>query len=804
MKVSYKWLKDYINLDVSADELAEKIERSSVEVDSVVKPSAGLKKIVVGQILSLEDHPDSDHLHICQVDVGEDEPLQIVCGAPNVAVNKKVIVALPGSRIADNVKIKKSKMRGVPSFGMLCALDEIGFPKDVVPKEWSEGIYFLPENAEIGSDVYDYIGMNDELIDLDVTPNRGDMLSMYGTLRDLSAIYNKPVNLDYKKLNDFSNDKSASQISNRVDLEDVSSYKNRVINNVEVKASPLWLQIRLWNAGIKPINNIVDITNYMMIKFGQPMHAYDLDKVSDKQFIVRNAKAGEKITTLDEDEVNLDKNDLVVADSKAPIAMVGVIGGLNTSITNDTKNVVLECAVFDSIKVRKMARKHVIHTEASQRFERGVDINNLTNVLEEASLMVNELAGGDVCEDIVTAVDKPKKNTNVKISLERINHVLGTKLTVDQVKDIFERLAFKVDVKNNDFDVEVPTRRGDIHIDSDLIEEVARIYGYDNLPSTLPEGKTTIGMLSPKQQLIRNSRNKLQALGLTHAISYSLTTPEKANMFLMQDTYETDLSFPMSTDHLTLRMNLVTGLLDDIAYNQARNVKDVALYEQGRVFYKDNEDQVRPNEIEHISAAISGALVNKKWNNNPKNVDFYDIKGILENYLSSLQLNGNIEYIATNKYPEMHPGRTADIMVHGHYIGFMGQVHPKIAKKFNIKETYVFDLNLQTIIDLPKQEQQYDLVSKYPSISRDIAMLVNTEITNKQIMDVILKRGGAYLTNVSLFDVYNGKNVPEGKKSMAYSLTYQNKKDTLTDDEVNKAFDKVERNLVKEFDVEIR
>ncbi|MCL0311797.1 phenylalanine--tRNA ligase subunit beta [Apilactobacillus sp. TMW 2.2459] len=804
MQVSYKWLKEYIDLDVSADELAEKIERSSVEVDSVVKPSAGLKKIVVGQILSLEDHPDSDHLHICQIDVGEDEPLQIVCGAPNVAVNKKVIVALPGSRIADNVKIKKSKMRGVPSFGMLCALDEIGFPKDVVPKEWADGIYFLPDDAKLGDDVYDYIGMNDELIDLDVTPNRGDMLSMYGTLRDLSAIYNKPVDLTYNKLNNYSDTSSEKQFSNAANIDAVKSYKNRVINNVTVKPSPLWLQIRLWNAGIKPINNVVDITNYIMIKLGQPMHAYDLDKINGNNITVRNAKSDEKIITLDEDEVSLNDTDLVIADDKQPIAMAGVIGGLNTSITSETKNVVLECAVFDPIKVRKMARKHVIHTEASQRFERGVDVNNLDNVLEEASFMINDLANGDVCEDILTAVDHREKNTNVNISLERINHVLGTNLELKQVIDIFERLGFGVKANGNELDVDVPTRRGDIHIDSDLIEEVARIYGYDNLPSTLPSGKTTIGMLSPKQQLIRNSRNELQALGLTHAISYSLTTPQKANMFLMQDTYETDLSFPMSTDHSVLRMNLVTGLLDDVAYNQARNVKDVALYEQGRVFYKDSADQVRPNEVEHIAAAISGTLDNKRWNNAPKNVDFYDVKGILDSYLKSLQLNGSIEYVATDRYPEMHPGRTADVLVHGHYVGFIGQVHPRTAKEFHIKETYVFDLNLETLIDLPKQEQQYDLVSKYPSISRDIAMLVDENVTNQQIMNVIVKRGGAYLTDVNLFDVYNGKNVPDGKKSMAYSLTYQNKKDTLTDDEVNKAFDKVERNLVKEFDAEIR
>lgn len=803
MRVSYKWLKEYIDLDIPVDELAEKIERSSVEVDSVIKPSEGLKKIVVGQILSLEDHPDSDHLHICQVDVGDDEPVQIVCGAPNVEKGKKVIVALSGARIANNIKIKKSKMRGIKSNGMLCALDEIGYSKDVVPKEWADGIYFLPEDANVGDDVYKYIGMDDELIDLDVTPNRGDMLSMYGTIHDLSAIYNKPVKFDNVNVQKTSGKKTADQISSDVDSKIALTYKNRIVNNVEIKPSPLWLQIRLWNAGIKPINNIIDITNYLMLKFGQPMHAYDLDKLHGNNISVRNAKKGEKITTLAEDEVDLDENDIVVADDR-PIALAGVIGGIDTSITNDTKNVLFECAVFDPIKVRKMARKHVIHTEASQRFERGINRGGLDEVMENACQMSNELANSEVCDDTLNGSEFNAQPVVVNITLTKINHVLGTNLSSEKVKDIFERLGFDTKVDGDDFVVTVPTRRWDIHIDADLIEEVARIYGYDNLPSTLPTTTMTTGKLQPKQQLIRNSRSILEGLGLTHAISYALTSQDKAKMFMMQKSFETNLSYPMTNDHETLRMNLVTGLLDDIAYNKARNVQDVALYEQGRVFYKENENEVRPSEIEHISGAITGSLLRNTWNEKAKEVDFYQIKGIVDKYLETIGFTNQIEYVANADYPEMHPGRTADIMIHGHYVGFIGEVHPNIAKKFKINTTYVFDLNLQLLNDLPKTHQSYESISKYPSISRDIAILVDENITNDDILKVINKRGGAFLKNVNLFDVYNGEHVPSGKKSMAYNLIFQNKRDTLVDDDVNKAMDKIQRNLEKQFEIEVR
>ncbi|MCT4487772.1 phenylalanine--tRNA ligase subunit beta [Levilactobacillus parabrevis] len=802
MKISYNWIKEYLDLNVKPADLAEKIERTSVEVDGVTTPSDGLKKIVVGHVLSLEAHPDSDHLHVCQVDVGEDEPLQIVCGAPNVAAGQNVIVALPGSRIADNVKIKKSKMRGIPSAGMICALQEIGFPEDVVPKDYVDGIYVLPEDATPGDAVYDYLGMNDSLIDLDVTPNRGDMLSLYGTLHDLAAIYDKPVKLDHPEVKEDGT-AIADQLAVHVDDALSSQYRMRLVKNVKLAPSPMWLQIRLWNAGMRPINNVVDITNYIMLKYGQPLHAFDYDKFNGEDVYVRTAKAGEKLTTLDENDHDLDENDIVIADQKGPIALAGVMGGLDASIQDGTTTVAIESAVFEHDHIRKAAQRHNLHTDASQRFERGVNQAGVQEALDAAAQMINELADGEVQKGSVVGSSNIPDPAVIDITLTHVNAILGTELTMDQVSHILESLGFEVAVNGDTLTVTVAVRRNDIHIPADLLEEIARIYGYDQLPATLPTGRMTMGTLTTKQRLMRATRHSLEGLGLNQAISYALTTEEKAKMFMMQASETTNLAWPMSVDHAVLRMNVVSGLLDDIAYNSARKVKDVALYEQGRVFYREDGND-RPSEEEHIAGAITGTLMPEAWNQPAQPVDFFQMKGIVAAYLKDMAVNGDVTYEPNADMPEMHPGRTADVLVHGHRIGFLGQIHPLIAKQFKIGATYVFELNLQAIIDMPKQENQYDVISRYPAITRDIAMLVDDDVTSDQVVALIERRGGAFLQSVKLFDVYDGVKVPKGKKSLAYTLTYQDKHETLVDDAVTQAFDKVSKRLEDDLGAQIR
>ena len=803
MKIAYKWLQEYLDLDLPAREVAEKIERSSVEVDSVDVPMDGLKKIVVGEVESLVNHPDSDHLHICQVNVGT-ETLQIVCGAPNVAAGKKVIVALPGSRIANNVKIKKSKMRGVESSGMLCSLDEIGMEKDVVPKEWADGIYFLPDDAVLGEPVFSYLGMDDALIDIDVTPNRGDMLSIYGTVKDLAAIYDLKDHFNVREVVENGEKATDKQVTALADPDLAPTYKLRVINDVEIKSSPLWLQIRLWQAGIRPINNVVDVTNYVLWKYGQPLHAYDMATINGDHIEVRNAQAGEKIATLDEKEYELDATDMVIADQQGAIGLAGVMGGLNSEVTAKTTDVVLEAGIFDAIRVRKTARHHVIHTEAAQRFERGVNVAGVQRALDEAAALIQELAAGQVAKGTITATEIQPTPTTITITTERVNKVLGTNFETNAIVAIFDRLGFDTEVNNQAITVTVPLRRWDIFEAADLYEEIARIYGYDELPTTLPIAQETVGRLTTAQKITRDSRQILEGLGLTQAISYSLTTADKAGQFLMRPSEETKLNWPMTQDHSVLRMNLISGLLDDVAYNNAHNVKNVALYEQGRVFYKDNADQTRPTEVDHLAGVISGEMTTRSWNQTSQKADFYQLKGIVEQLLTNLSVAGKVEYVATAEFPEMHPGKTAKILVHEHEVGFIGEVHPLIAKQFKIGETYAFELNLQELIDMPKDDSRYEAVTKYPAIKRDIAIEVARDVTNSQVMEIIDKRGGKYLQDVTLFDVYAGPKVAPGQKSLAYSLTYINPNDTLKDDEVNSAFDKIKKHLTDELNAVIR
>ena len=805
MKVSYQWLKEYLDIDVEPHELAEKIARTSVDINDVYSLSDGLKKIVVGDVITCEPHPDSDHLHVCQVDVGEDEPIQIVCGAPNVAAGEKVIVALHGARIGDNVKIKRGKIRGVQSNGMLCALQELGFSDKIAPKDYDDGIYLLPADAKPGESVFPYLGMDDVIIDTDVTPNRGDMLSIYGNVNDIAAFYGLKPHFKEVAVKEEASQATSDLLSAQVtDPKLAPTYKLRVVDGVTVADSPLWLQIKLWNSGVRPVNNVVDVTNYVLLKYGQPLHSYDYDQLPGHDFGVRHAQADEKFTTLDGDEQTLKESDIVVTAAGQPVALAGTMGGQGTAVSASTKTVALEAAIFDPIMVRKQARRLDLHSESSMRFERGINPATVETALDEAAELISELAGGQVTTGIVTASEKPAEDKQITLSLAKINHVLGTELSQDEVSDIFNRLAFPVDVVDDDqLTVTVPSRRWDIFVAADLYEEIARIYGYDNLPATLPVMTRNHGGLTPRQKFLRASRHEMEGMGLTQAISYSLTTEDKAKQFQIDPLAEPmKLDFPMSSDHVATRMSLISGLLIDVAYNVARNVNNVALYEVGRVFLPKGGE--RPEEQEHLAGAITGQLLANSWHKQDQPVDFFQIKGIVERYLHNLGLAGTITYRATQDRAEMHPGRTADIYVDDQLVGFVGQVHPRTAKDYKVPATYVFELNLEALLAADKVANEYHPISKYPAITRDIALLVDRNVTNADVVAVIEKRAGAFLKKVHLFDVYSGLHLPKGKKSLAYTLTYQDDHDTLIEDQVNKAFAKVTQALEDELAAEIR
>ena len=608
MLVSYKWLNEYLDLSkVTAKELADQMSLTGIEVEAVTKPMDGLKKIVVGEVKECVPHPDSDHLSICQVDIGEEELSQIVCGAPNVKAGIKVIVALPGSRIAGNVKIKKGKMRGQVSNGMICSLQEIGYTENVIPKEYAEGIQYLPEDAVCGEEVFQYLDMDDDLIELSITPNRADALSMRGVAYEVGAIYRQTPqfkDLSLVESNQLASDKIKVSVE---DTNDAPSYQIRIIENVKIAPSPQWLQNRLMNAGIRPINNVVDVTNYVLMLFGQPLHAFDYDRLNSQEIVVRRAKAGETLVTLDDETRELTPEQIVITNGKEPVALAGIMGGRDSEIIESTTTVALEAALFEPIAIRKASKAFNLRSESSARFEKGINRATVSQACDFAAAMIQQLAGGEVLAGAVVGSSVDAKDVTVGVKLERINQYLGTDLTVDQVDEIFTALGFTFERNETSYQVNVPPRRWDISIEADLIEEVARIYGYNQLPSTLPSGETVAGSLTPEQKALRKIRTLLEGDGLNEAISYALTTEGKSKQFTFKDSIVTRLDWPMTEDRSVLRMNLISGLLDDVQYNVARRNTQIALYEVGRVFYQnENPKKNLPLEENHIAFALSG------------------------------------------------------------------------------------------------------------------------------------------------------------------------------------------------------
>lgn len=797
MLVSYKWLKELVpNLTATPAELEQKMSTSGIEVEGVTSPMEGLSKLVVGEILSSEDIPDT-HLHITQVNVGAEESLQIVCGAPNVRVGMKVIVALVGARIADNYKIKKGKIRGVESLGMLCALDEIGFDEKINPMKHEDGIFEMPADAKVGDSIFPYLDMDDEIIELSITPNRADALSMNGAAWEVGAIYDLPVKLEEKSLVEAS-ESVASKITVKVETDKVPTYKIRLIEGVKIAKSPQWLQNRLMNAGVKPINNVVDVTNYVLMAFGQPLHSFDFAKFGSDEILVRQAKSGEKIATLDHVERELDDSDIVVTANGLPVALGGVMGGADSEITDETTNVALEAALFDGTSIRKTSQKFALRSEASSRFEKGINEGTVREALDFAAAMIVELAGGKVLSGLVESNDYQPLLPKVSITLSRVNGALGTDLSLETVKKIFVQLGFGVEVEGEKFTCEIPSRRWDIHIEADLVEEVARIYGYDNLPSTLPLSQNA-GELTDMQKFRRTVRTGLESSGLNEVIGYSLVTPEKATEFV-GELETTSLMMPMTEDRQTLRANMIPGLLDIVNYNQNRKNADVAIYEIGNIFLP-NADDIRPTEVPNLAFAISGNVVDKSYNGQAVPVDFYYAKGIVENLLETYE---EVEFVPTNNQAAMHPGRTAVININGRLAGFVGQIHPATAKKYDVAETYVASLDMKVMLEELPAQTIFNDIPKVQAVHRDIALLIDAEVTHAQIVSVIKSSCVKTLKQVELFDIYQGKNLPAGKKSMAYSLTFQPAENTMTDDEITAAVNKITKNLVEKLNVEIR
>ena len=785
MLVSYNWLKQYTNVEANANALAEKITRGGIEVEGVEYLADEISNVVVGYVVSKEKHPDAEKLNVCQVNVGEEENLQIVCGAPNVDAGQYVIVAKVGAKLP-GIKIKKAKLRGVESQGMICSLAELGLSKSVVPKNYQEGIYVFETEQELGSDVVEVLGLNDYILDLSITPNRADALSMRGLTYELGALYNNKVNFnDVEKEENY----EATSLQVAIESDSCRNYVGQVVKNVEVKSSPLWLQTRLMNSGIRPINNIVDITNFVLLEFGQPMHAFDKDLVGDK-IVVRDAKEGEVLETLDGEERKLQTTDLVITDGTRAIALGGVMGGKNTEVSEETKNIILESAYFNPTSVRRTSSAHGLRSDSSARFEKGIDPNMQKAALARAVELILELCPEAVVESSVGVVNKEEEKV-VEITTSYINNYLGITLSTEEIAAILEGLSFTVEVTGENLVVKVPTRRPDISIKQDLVEEVIRIYGYDNLASTLPKfSKTTKGGLTYSQRMVRDLRAVYASLGFNDTINYSLVSEEEATQYTLEDHHKVRLLMPMTETHSTLRQSLVPGLLNTVQYNVARKQKDLKLLEIGRVFFGSGDDNIQPKETLYLSAALTGEERATKWLKESSSLDFFAAKGYLEVVFDRLGLDEKVIY-KKSKLEGMHPGRFAEVYLGGKRIGFIGEVHPQVADKLGLNTTYVFEINLDEVISESKVKPKYEEVTKYPEITRDIAMLVDVKDEYQNIYNVIESVNSKLITKVELFDLYVGAELLVGKKSLALTITYSDKQKTLTDEEVTAVHDKV-------------
>ncbi len=812
MKVSMDWLSQYVSLEgVQAEDLAERITRAGIEIDSVESRNAGITTVVVGYVKSKEKHPDADKLNVCIVDAGQEEDLQIVCGAKNVDAGQKVPVALVGAKLPGDLHIKKAKLRGVLSQGMICSAKELGINDKLLPKEQQEGILVLPEQTEIGTPIVDLLGLNDQILDFDLTPNRSDCLSMLGAAYEVGAILGRDVKLPEVKPVE-GGDAASNHISVAIEATDACShFSARYISGIKVGTSPLWLQNRLIAAGVRPINNVVDITNFVMLEYGQPLHAYDADKLNNGAIEVRMGREGEVLTTLDDQERKLDERMLVIASGGKAVGLAGVMGGADSEVSQGTVNILLESARFDGGTVRKTSRRLGLRSEASLRFEKEVDAAAVVPALNRAAELIVRYAHGMIHEGVVEQVVTEPQEQTLQLSLSKLNSYLGTELSLLEVKTIFARLQFPCgDVAHDLIEVRVPTRRGDITRDVDLIEEVARLYGYDNIPTTPIEGATTPGALTAPQRLRRTIRHLLVHGGYQEVISYSFTHPDKNKRFpqLRGTHHDVALAMPMSEERSVLRTGLVSQLLEIASYNRNRKQENLALFEIGMAFFSEEEKLTRqPHEIPLLGLLLTGRRQPAQWNTSAERVDFFDIKGALEGVFNYLGIQPQVTYKADQ--PEgYHPGRSASVYLNTGTqelrIGTIGQIHPDIQREVDLEDTYVAEIELAPLYEQVNGQITYHELPRYPSIQRDIAVVVDDAIPSGDLTASIRESAGELLESVHVFDVFKGERLGADKKSVAIALVYRHPEHTLTDEEVTAVHDGVLARLSEQFGAELR
>ena len=789
MKLSINFLKDYVDLDENIDvkKLAEDMTNAGNEYDEAGN-LINATKLVIGEIVECKEHPDSDHLHCCKVNVGK-EVLDIVCGAPNARKGIKVIVALDGAQLPGGI-IKCGKIRGEVSNGMMCSIAELGLDNKFLTEEDKAGIHVLPADAPIGEDPIAYMKLNDQVIDFELTANRGDLLSILGMAYEVGAIYDKKV-----KDIDLSHKENKENINDifkvKVNTENCSIFLAKKVKNVVIKESPDFIKSRLIASGIRPINNVVDISNYVMLETGQPLHFYDADCLKDC-LEVRMANEREKLTTLDGIERDLKTEDIVISDGEKAIGLAGVMGGLETEITDKSKNIIIESAIFDSVKVRRTSNA-ILRSEASNRFEKGLDPNRTFMAIERACHLLEKYASGEVVGDIAKYDTTEKEDKIINITAENINNILGMTISEKEILDVFRRLGFKATVKDGVIVVSVPRRRLDISIKEDLIEEVGRIYGVNNIKGKLPNILPKMGSYD---KCTRQIRNKMVDLGLNETLSYVLVPEADAKMFTKDDYETVKLLAPLSEDKNTLRHSLLVALYKIYEYNKARNNKDVSIFEIGKAFQKKDEEYT---ETKKLAALMSGEYY---LGLDKKKVDFYVIKGVAEEILDYLGYNGRYSFVRNlEKTPdELHPGQSAVISVNNDIVGIIGKIHPKVEKD----DVYVLEIDLDRLLSKRVGKMKYKEISKFPNIKKDLSIVVDKKISAQEIGMKIKKLAGSLLESSEVFDVYTGTGIEEDKKSISFALTFGKGDRTLTDDEINEVMNKIIAGLEKDIKAELR
>lgn len=809
MQVSIKWLKDYIDFNETPEQLADMLTMAGIPVENINDVGAGLEKVLTGKIVNIDKHPNADKLCVCTLEVGQTEPVIIVTGATNVRVGQIVPVAMIGAILPNGLKISKGKLRGIASNGMLCSAAELKLDLEKLSEEEKQGIYILPAKTAIGQEIKAVLGLNDVILEFELTANRADCFSVLGLVREIAVLTGNTPKKPLIHVNEDASDKASDLVSVKIEApEYCSRFSVRVLKDVKIEPSPLWLQERLEGAGIRSINNVVDVTNFVMVELGQPMHAYDYDMLAGHTLIARKANPGEKITTLDNTKRETTPQMLVIADCVQAVGLAGVMGGLATEVTESTKTVILEAAAFNGVSIRRTSRACGLHSEASGRFERGVDVVNSIKALDRAAQLLAQMNACRVCEGIVDAYPGFLVSSTITFTAAQINRRLGTAIDQTVMVDILKRLEFEVNAQTENIVVTVPSWRNDVRYMEDISEEISRIYGFNRIPSTSLTGDMMQGSQSAKQSFIDQVNTYLTGIGLNEILSFSFTHPQTFDKLNIPADSElrhaVPILNPITEEFPLLRTTVISSILETVARNLSRKNDDIAIYEIGSVFTPKALPMVElPTERLMLGGAITGRRNVIGWNQDKALVDFYDAKGIIEVLFEKL---GITKYTTqAGEHYAMHPGKTAVLKKGKEILAYVGQVHPQVQANMGItKKTYIFEMDIKTLMKYAALTGRYQSLPKYPAISRDLAMLVPTEITADEIEKAIVKSAGALLKDIRLFDVYMGEQVAAGQRSLAFSLQFQSADKTLTDEIVDQHYNDILVSLEKAFDVKLR